>query len=414
MASLPYTQIFTDTILQGLIAEGIHNNPNLQIAYTSIQQAQAYLQQSRLAFLPSANANASAALSKLADIQGGKGTGSVPQIQLGLTTAWEADIWGRLASTRRANLAALLESEAYSRAVQTGLVASIANYYYLLLSLDKQLTITNQTVELRRTTLETMRALKEGAVVTGAAVVQSEANLYAAEVTIPDLRQNIRETENALSILLARSPAPIPRDSLDDQQPLPVLQTGIPAQLLQNRPDVQESVYAFRNAFELTNVAYASFYPAFTITGSGGLLSAGFARFFATGALFGNVAAGLTQPIFNRGLNRTQLAVARANQQAALLTYQNTLLVAGQEVSDALYLHQTALEKMSTRVYQITALQRSVEYTQELLNNGFANYTEVLTAQQSLLSAELSSVNDRLQQLQAIVNLYSALGGGWR
>ena len=414
IGNLNYREIFSDTILQALIAEGISRNLDLQIAYTRIRQAEAYYQQSRLAFLPTLNGNASIGVARIAKTQAGIAGASSPQLQLGLSTGWEADIWGRLGSTRRANFAALLENEAYSRVVKTNLVAGIANYYYTLLSLDQQLIITQQTVELRRTTLETIKALKEGAIVTGAAVVQSEANLYAAQVTIPDLQQNIRETENALSILLARPPAPVVRDSLYSQQPFGSLQTGVPAQLLHNRPDVQQAEFAFRNAFELTNVAYTNFYPSLNITGSGGMAGAGFKNFFNTGAFFGNIAAGLTQPIFNRGLNRTQLIVGQSNQQAALLSFQNIILTAGQEVSNALFLHQAAIDKMNIRVNQLGALQKSVEYTQELLKYGFANYTEVLTAQQSLLSAELSGIDDKLQQLQAIVNLYRALGGGWR
>lgn len=207
IASLHWNEVFTDTALQTLIQEGIANNPDLKIAYTRIQQAEAYYAQSRAAFLPSLNANASVSAAKLTDIQGqGDKTGAT-QYQLGLSAGWETNLWGNLSSARRAQLASLLQSQAYSRTVQTGLIAGIANYYYSLLALDRQLAITELTVHNWDTTVQTMRALKEAAVVTGAAVVQSEASRYGAEVTIPDLKQNIREIENALSILLARLPA---------------------------------------------------------------------------------------------------------------------------------------------------------------------------------------------------------------
>lgn len=414
IANLPWREVFTDTVLQRLIAEGIAQNLDLQIAYTRIRQSEAYFEQSRAAFLPTLNANASVSESKLSNAQGFGIRNNATQYQLGLSSSWEADIWGRLSSNRRASLASLLQTQAGTRAIQTSIVSGIANYYYTLLALDQQLAITEQTVRNWDTTVRTMSALKEAARVTEAAVVQSEAQRYAAEVTIPDLKQRIRETENALSILLGQTPTAIQRSRLDDQSTVSVLQTGVPAQLLGNRPDVQQAEFAYRSAFEFTNIARTAFYPALTITGSAGLTSLTLGSFLDPSSLAASIAAGLTQPIFNRRLNRTNLIVAQEQQQAALFDFKNTLLVAGREVSDAISLHSTALQKMNVRTLQLTALQRSVEYTQELLRNGFANYNEVITARQSLLAAELGRVNDQLQQLQAMVNLYRSLGGGWK
>lgn len=413
IADLHWREMFTDTSLQRLIAEGIAHNLDLQIAFTHIQQSQAYYLQSGAAFLPTLNANAGATLSKFSKIQVA-GVKNATQYQLGLSSAWEADIWGKLSSSKRAGLASLLQTESAARAVQTNLVSSIANYYYSLLALDRQLAITQQTVRNWDITVQTMQALKEAAIVTEAAVVQSQAQRYAAEVTIPDLKENIKETENALSILIGSSPAGIKRGTIADEQQVAVLQTGVPAQLLANRPDVQQAEQNFRYYFELTNVARTYFYPSLTITGSAGLSALSFGDLFRPGALAASIGAGLTQSIFNQRANKTRLEVARSQQQEALLNFQNTLLIAGQEVSDAMSLYQTALDKMSIRTNQLTALQKSVDYTQELLKNSFANYTEVITARQSLLQAELGRVNDRLQQLQAVVNLYSSLGGGWR
>ncbi len=414
IANLKWNEIFTDPALQRLIGQSIAQNLDLKIAYTRIQQAQAYYVQSGAAFLPTVNANTSLTESKLSAVQGFGIRNNATQFQLGLSSVWEADIWGRLSSSRRASFANLLQSEAGARAVQTGLVAAIANYYYSLLALDQQLAITEQTVRNWDTTVITMRALKEAARVTEAAVVQSEAQRYAAEVTIPDLKQRIRETENALSIVMGVAPATINRGLLDNQSPVETLQTGVPAQLLANRPDVQQAELAYRSSFELTNVARAAFYPALAITGSAGLSSLTLANFLDPSSIAASIGAGLTQPIFNRRLNRTNLAVAQAQQQAALLDFQNTLLNAGQEVSNALSLYQTAIEKRNIRTNQLSALQKSVQYSQELLRNGFANYTEVINARQFLLQAELGRVNDQLQQLQATVNLYRSLGGGWK
>ncbi|KAA9339003.1 efflux transporter outer membrane subunit [Adhaeribacter soli] len=414
LASLPWRELFTDPVLQSLIEEGISRNLDLQVAYTRIQQAEASYRQSRAAFLPTLNANTSLTRSRPSQALDFGQRGNITQYQIGLASAWELDVWGRLRSNRRANLANLLQTEAGARAVQTGLVANIANYYYLLTALDQQLIITELTVVNWDTTVQTMRALKEAARVTEAAVVQSEAQRYAAEVTIPDLKQRIRETENALSILLARSPGPIVRRSLEEQQIVELLQTGIPAQFLANRPDVQQAELNYRYLFELTNVARASFYPALTITGSAGWSTLAFGELFNPGFIAASIGAGLTQPIFNQRLNRTRLEVARAQQQEALLNFRNALLIAGREVSDALSLHQAALDKIQVRTFQMDALQKSVAYTQELLQYGFANYNELITARQSLLQAELQGVNDRLQRLQSVVELYRSLGGGWK
>lgn len=414
IANLKWSQIFTDTTLQRLIGEGIRNNLDLKMAFTRVQQAEAFYTQSGAAFLPTLNANAGITRSKFSAGQGFGARPSITSHQLGVSSSWEADVWGRLRSSRRANFANLLQSEAAARAVQTGVVSTIANFYFALLALDQQLLITQQTVSNWDTTVTTMQALKEAARVTKAAVVQSEAQRYAAEVTIPDLKQSIRETENALSIVLGNAPAVISRGNFLEQGTLPIMNTGVPAQLLANRPDVQQAELSYRNAFELTNVARAAFYPALVITGSAGFASLTLIDVVNPSSIAASIGAGLTQPIFNRRLNRTNLLVAQAEQQATILNFQNTLLKAGQEVSNAISLNQTALEKVSIRTNQITALQLSVEYSQELLRNGFANYTEVIQARQLLLQAELGRVNDRLQQFQALVNLYRSLGGGWK
>ncbi|HEX8325994.1 MAG TPA: TolC family protein [Hymenobacter sp.] len=415
LAHLRWQQLFTDTTLQRLISQGIARNLDLQVAYTRIQQAEAYYLQSRAALFPTLNANLGGTRSRLSEAQTfGLRSNNNTQYQLGLSSGWEVDVWGRLRSNRRASLASFLESQAGARAVQTGLVANIATYYYQLLALDQQLAITRYTVMNWDTTVQTMRALKVAARVTGAAVVQSEAQRYAAEVTLPDLRQDIREIENTLSILLALPPAAIRRGNLDNQTTVEVLQTGVPAQLLANRPDVQQAELNYRSFFELTNVARASFYPALTITGTLGQSSLALGDLVSPSYLAASIGAGLVQPIFNQRLNRTRLAVARAQQQESALNFQSTLLNAGREVSDALSLHQTALEKIQVRTYQIDALEKSVSYSQELLHYGFANYNEVITARQSLLQAQLGGTNDRLQRLQSVVNLYRSLGGGWR
>lgn len=419
IANLPWQNLFADADLQLLIQQGLNQNLDLKQAIERINIAEATLNQSRSALLPSLQADISAS-----DNKQSKAALNFPAgVNINLETqtyraqlgaSWEADIWGKLSSAKRSAYATLLQSDAAKRAVQTQLIANIANTYYNLLALDQQLEITLQTIKSRTTNVQTMKALKEAARVNGAAVVQSEANLYAAEVSLPDLRRSIRETENALNVLLARAPQAVKRTNLAKQAAYVNLQTGIPAQLLQNRPDVQAAEFGFRATFENTNVAKAYFYPALTLTASGGLASLQL-KDFLTNAVFYNLVGGLTQPIFAKGQNKARLKISQAQQQQAFYTFEQAMLVGGQEVSNALYAYQTASEKGVIRAKQIASLTKAVDFTQELLRYSSAtNYTDVLTSEQSLLTAQLNGVNDQLQQLQAVVNLYRALGGGWK
>lgn len=412
IATLHWKEIFTDTLLQRLIETGIRQNPDLQAAYSRIRQAAAMYEQSKLQFLPALTGDLSAAYAGSSDPQSiGKAVTS-HMYQTTLAASWEADIWGKLKSAKRASLASLLEADANARAVQTSLVAGIAGSYYTLLVLDQQLIITEQSVRNWQVTVDIMNELKTANTVTGAAVVQSEASKYAVAVTIPDLKRAIRETENQLNLLLGNVPGPVSRATLDSQHPVALLQTGVPAQLLANRPDVQAAEYNLRYYFELTNAARASFYPTLTIGASAGYGALN--AFSGPGTWLSNLTAGLTQPIFNQGLNKARLRATSEQQQQAALNFKNTVLKAGEDVSNAMYSYQMAGQKATDRNLQLENLKKSVDYTQELVRYGFANYTEVLTAQQNLLIAQLNKVSDREQQLLALVDLYRALGGGWR
>ena len=409
IADIPWRQFFSDTLLQHLIDEGIRNNLDLGIAVARIHEAAANFHQSQLAFFPSLNATASASAQK------NPGVLSSQTYEAYLSSSWEVDIWGKLRSTRKAELAALLQSEAYRRDVQTQLVSNIALDYYALMAYDQQLQITLATAENRKEDVTTTQALKDADVLTGAAVMQSQAGLYSVEVTLPDIRQNIRQTENTICLLLGRNPGPIVRDSIGVQTVATDLRIGLPTHLLSNRPDVQEAEFQLRYYAELTNVARTYFYPALTITGEGGLSSPSLAHFFDASSFFGNLVGGLTQPIFNNGINRQRLEVAKGQEQEFLLTFEKTLLTAGQEVSNALFDYQSATEKIDTRAKEIHFLQKSVDYTKELMKaDAKANYTDVLTSEQNLLAAQLEGVDDKLQQLQAVVTLYTSLGGGWK
>ncbi|MEQ9442266.1 MAG: efflux transporter outer membrane subunit [Cyclobacteriaceae bacterium] len=413
LADIPWNEVFTDTVLQGLISEGLTANLDLKIAVANIQRAEANFLQAKGALLPGLDVAGSASFSKLANTISVASGFAQQQYQLYGSASWEVDIWGKLRSAKRSALANVLASEAYRRAVQTRLIADIANNYYTLLALDKQLEITEQTVEFREEYVETVEFLKNAATVTGADLMQSRANQFSAEVMVPDLKQAIREVENALSILLGKSPDEINRTALEAQNPRELLDTGVPSLLLSNRPDVQQAEFEVRSAFEMVNSARAYFYPSLTLTGASGFAAQDISELFNPTSVFGNIAGGLLQPVFNQNVNKARLQVNIANREEAYAIYEQTLLSAGEEVSNALYAYDMAEQKISVRQNQLEALENAVDYNQELLQYGSANYVDVLTSQQNLLSAQLSGVEDQLQKLQAIVELYRALGGGW-
>ena len=419
IADMPWQSVFKDAKLNALIQKGLDQNLNLKNAIENIIQAQATLRQSKLAYYPTLNLDANATHTKQSEaglnFPAGININTLTTTyKLALSTSWEADIWGKLSSSKRAALSSYLATDAAKQAVQTQLISDIANNYFLLLSLDKQLEITQKTLESRIKNVETIKSLKEGAIVTGAAVVQSEANRYAAEVLIPDLKQSIRETENALNILMGQTPGTIERGVLGDQVIPESIKVGVSSQLLENRPDVRQAEFNFRTAFESTNLARTYFYPSLTLTASGGFSNLELKDFFSN-SVFYSLVGGLTQPLFNQGLNKARLTTAQSKQLQALNNFQQSLLVAGQEVSNSLYAYQMAVEKQDSRAKQIESLEKAVDYTQQLLEYSSAtNYTDVLTSEQNLLAAQLSGVNDNLQKLQALVNLYRALGGGWK
>ncbi|WP_343694473.1 efflux transporter outer membrane subunit [Flavobacterium sp.] len=419
IADMPWQSVFKDEKLNALIQKGLQNNLNLKNAIENIIQAQASLRQSKLAYYPTLQLDASATHTKQSEaglnFPAGININTLTTTyKLGLSTSWEADIWGKLSSSKRAALASYLATDAAKQAIQTQLISDIANNYFALLAYDKSLQITQKTLESRIKNVETIKALKEGAIVTGAAVVQSEANQHAAEVLIPDLKQSIRETENALNILLGQGPGPIDRGELGTQVIPENIAIGVPSQLLENRPDVRQAEFNFRVAFESTNLAKTYFYPSLTLTASGGFSNLELKDFFSN-SIFYSIIGGLTQPIFNQGRNKLRLTTAQSQQLQAYNNFQQSLLTAGQEVSNALYSYQMAVEKEDSRQKQIEALEKAVDFTQQLLEYSSAtNYTDVLTSEQNLLAAQLSGINDNLQKLQAVVNLYRALGGGWK
>ncbi len=421
VADIPWQDLFTDEHLKTLIQEALTKNYDLQNAILQISSAENTLRQSKLAFLPSLDFSPSVTFNKTsqnslnlpANININLRTTTV---SLGFSTNWEIEIWGKLSAAKRSAQAAWMQSIASQNAVRTALVATIADAYYTLLSLDKQLEITEETVAIREKTVTAMRALMEAGSVTGADVVQAESNLYAAQVSLPELKRSIRELENSLCVLTSKPLQAIQRGRFDDQVLHADLKAGVPAQLLANRPDVQAAELSFRQAFELTNVAKASFYPTLRLSaGSGGISALTTRTLLDPASIFVNLVGGLTQPIFQRGQLKANHRNAKIAQQQAWNTFEKTLLTAGQEVTDALYAYDMAKEKQEIREKQVEALEKAVSFRMQLLEySSNTNYTDVLTSEQSLIAAQLAGVNDKLQEYKAIIALYRSLGGGWK
>jgi len=412
IAAVPWDKLFTDTLLKKLVQEGLAKNLDLKMAVKQIDIAHAAMMQSKAAFLPELSGKAGVTRSKLAFPQGFGLVNQSTQYDVSLNASWEADVWGKLRSAKKASLARMLQTEEAKRVVQTQLVADISGFYFRLLAMDEQLRILEKTVSNRKEDVKAMKSLMAANIVNGAAEVQSEANQYGAEVAIPKLKRQIRETENALSTLLARPASAIPRGSLNQQKLIIDLHAGLPVQLLQNRPDVKQAEYAFRAAFEDTNVARRFFYPSISLTAAGGFTSFSFKDWLSAPGLFGNVAAGILQPVLSKGVNKARLRTAQAVQEQAGYAFEKSVLNAAEEVSNALYGWQAAGEQREIRKKQVVLLERSVDFTKKLLKYSSAtNYTDVLTSEQGLLAAELEMVNDQLEQWNAVIGLYRALGG---
>jgi outer membrane protein, multidrug efflux system len=419
IANIPWKEYFTDTKLQALISEGLNNNFDMQIAMFRIQQAEANLSMAKGAFFPSVGAGAQ--IDQTLYSSGSDGTkvlGYSSNVNsVGFTAAWEIDLWGKLSNQSKAKYASYLSSYEYRNLVQTTFISNIAKAYYNLLALDEQLKITKETIILLGKSAQTIAQLKEAGQQNAAAVEQSNALLYNTQLSVLQLESQIRQQENAICVLLGRSPGPVDRDSIGSQTVSEKLAYEVPAQLLAKRPDVKQAELSFRSAYALTNVAKANFYPSLTIGSTYNPLTLGvgageFSNLFKPENIAAEIVAGISQPIFNKKQLKGNLKIAQAQQEEALLNFKSTVLTAGQEVSNILYSYKASLSKNELRNKQITSLTNAVDYTQDLLLAGEANYTEVLSAQQSLLSAQINQVNDKLEQLTYSVSLYKALGGG--
>lgn len=416
MADISWKDFFTDQLLQGYIETALTNNIDIRVAIQSIDAAAAFLEQGKAAFLPSVTGSLDYSHSENSKngLAGKQGNTSLNQYQLSVGASWEADIWGKIRSQERALLASYLQTIEAHKAVKTRLVANVASIYYQLIALSEQKTIAERTIQSRDSSLTATKALKSAGMVTEVAVQQTEAQLYDAQLILINLKQQERVLENTFHLLLNTPAGPVERNTFADQPVSTPLKIGVPLQLLANRPDVRQAELELINAFELTNVARSNFYPTLTITAGAGLQSIDIRNWLSLNSVFANIAGGLLQPIFARRQIRTAFEVAETRQEQAFLLYEYNILSAANEVSNALYDYKAQSERIGLQTRQLEAYSLAVDYSEQLLISGLANYLEVLTARQSALAAELNIVNTRYARLNAIIDLYQALGGGWK
>jgi len=418
IANVSWKEIFTDPILQGHISKALENNLDIRIALQSITSAEAYLKQSKSAYQPTLSVGPNYTFqTQSINTQFGQIIGErryVNQFDITASIGWEADIWGKLKAQEKAQLATYLGTVAAHKAVKSDLVASIASAYYQLLTYDAQKRVITETIAVREKNLETTKALKTAGTLTEVAVQQSEALVFNAKSLLIDIDTQIQLLENTMSLLMGEPSHSIERSTLETQKVPIDVKLGYPAQLLANRPDVMRAEYNLMNAFELTNSAKAQFYPTLRLTGSGGIQSVDIDHLFSVNSLFANVVAGLAQPILNRRTIKTNYEVSLANQETAYLNFRKTVLTAGKEVSDAIRVFSVQDSFIELKQKELNAYKNSVEYSQELVNYGMANYLEVLNASVNSLNAELNISNAQYSKMRAAIELYQALGGGWK
>lgn len=406
IANWDWKRLVSDPKLQALIEEGLANNVNMQAAALRVEEAKAMLMSARLSFLPSLNLAPQGTETSM-----GK-SDFVGAYQLPVAASWEIDLFGKLLNNARNQKATYLKSEYARQAVRSQIITNIANLYYTLLMLDRQVEITENTSVLWKDNLRVMEAMKTAGMVNEAGVTQSRAAVYQVAAQLIDLKRQVRETENSLAVLLAKAPQHIDRSTLAEQNVPEDLKVGIPIQLLANRPDVKMAEMTLASAYYTTNMARSAFYPNLRITGMAGWTNGSGINVFNPAQFLLQAMGSLTQPIFNNGKLIANLKVSKAEEKIAQMNFQQAILSAGKEVSDALYLFEAQKDKLAQDRGNVEEMTKAVDYAKTLFQTGGSTYLEILTAQRNLLSVQLAEVADQMKLLQSVMTLYSAVGGG--
>lgn len=409
--SLPYLgweQVFTDPILQGYIRKALEQNTDIDNAVLNVKMAQAQLQGAKLSYFPAVALSPNGGAAKY-----GSGNMDTWTYTIPLSVQWEIDVFGKILNRKRGAKVSLEQMEEYQSATRSQVISAVANVYYSLVLLHQQLDLTERTSVIWKDQVESMKLMKEAAYVNEAAVVQSTANYWSIMSSIPDIRQNIHELNNTMALLLHEHYNDYDvTSSLEFNLPVDP-DRGVPMSYLAQRPDVRAAERGLAAAYYNTSSARAAFYPSLNITAQGGFTNLLGSMVQNPGKFFLQLAGQLTAPLFSRGQNIANLKVAKLRQQQAMNNFENTVLSASADVSDALSKYRNNHEKREYVLKQIESLEKSVEYTQELLSlDQKTTYLEVLTAQSSLLNAQMSSLSCWHNKVSACISLYQAVGGG--
>ena len=402
--NMPWRTVFTDPQLQSLIEKALANNADLLNAALNVKMVTEALKVAKLAFIPSLSFTPQGTISSF------DGAPATKAYSLPVTASWNVDLFGNLLNQKRSAQMQLLATQDYQTVVKTNIISGIANLYYTLLMLDRQEQILADMTTLTKDTWDMMKLQMQLGRARSTSVQSSEAAYYSVQAQSAGIRRQIREMENQLSLLLGQPAQAIPRGKLEDQSLPENLATGVGIQLLNNRADVHAAEMSLAQCFYDVNVARSRFYPNITISGTGaftnqnGLVNPGKILLSAVGSL--------VQPIFQHGQIVAGLKVAQMQYEQAYNTWQNTILKAGNEVSNALVLYNSSAEKADLEAKQIAVLEKNVEDTRMLYKSSTTSYLEVIQAQSSLLNAQIAKVQDDFYKMQAVVNLYQALGGG--
>lgn len=428
-ATINWKQHFTDPNLVELIDVALKNNLDLSIALQKMEAGRANIRSSRGALFPTVNGGASAALRRFG-LYTMDGAGNItteitpglivpinlPDYYLGLQASWEIDVWGKLRNKKKAALFRYLSSVEGKNLVVTNLIADLANAYYELLALDNELDIIKETIKLQENAFELVSIQKEAGVANQLAVKQFEAQVLNSKAMEFETLQRITEVENQINFLLNRYPQPVKREKEEFNKPLPFkTNVGIPSDLLKNRPDIRQAEFDLIASKADVKAARAAFYPSLNITGAFGYQA------FKTGLMFTSpesmafsLFGSLMAPLLNRSAIKAEFKTANAAQQEALFNYQKNILNGYTEVYNQMANIKNLEKIQELKTNEVAVLSEATEASSELFKTGRANYIEVLMTQRNSLSSKLELINTKQKQFNSVVNIYKALGGGWR
>jgi outer membrane protein, multidrug efflux system len=406
--------VFQDPQLQELVREALSQNYDVRIAATRVLQAQAVLGITRADQFPTITGGASTSNQRLPATRITPAFETSPS-EVNLSLFWELDFWGKYRRATEAARATLLATEWGQKAVMSSLVSNVASAYFQLLELDSEMEISRSTLASRKESLRLVEVRAKGGATSLLDVRQSEQLVYTAAATIPDLERRIEQQENLISILLGKNPAPVTRGKpLVENAILPTVPAGLPASLLGRRPDIQSSEQQLVAANARIGVAKAAYFPQITLTAVGGYQSPALTNLFTGPAGLWNFGGQLVQPIFTGGRLRSNVRLTEAQQQEAVLVYQQSIQQAFREVSDSLVAYRKNQEFRAQQELLTNSAQDATRLSDMRYRGGVTSYLEVLDSDTRYFDAQLNLAQARLNERLALVQLYNALGGGWQ